>query len=109
MGILFTWIITNKLSHQAHLRSEKTEKPATLSVPKNTKKAQKTSGSADASGTLPQLLLNGIVLSEDGSIAMINGQICKPGDEVEGAKIVDITASQVTLSLKNQEIVLKNR
>lgn len=96
LGIIFTWLITNRLS-------------SPLSPPRNNKPQQKARHTAGPSGVLPQLLLNGIVLSEDGSIAMINDQICKAGDEIEGAKIVEITPSRVTLSFKNQEIVLKNK
>lgn len=92
LGILFTWVITHKLS-----------------APKNSKAAQRNPDAAGSSRALPHLLLNGIVLSEDGNIAMINDQICKAGDEIEGAKIVRITSSQVTLGFRNQEIVLKSR
>lgn len=107
LGILFTWIITHKLS--APIPIGKTQLPPPLNPPKNSKAAQKTPDAAGSSRALPHLLLNGIVLSEDGNIAMINNQICKAGDEIEGAKIVQITSSQVTLSFRNQEIVLKNR
>lgn len=109
LGILFTWLITNKLYHPAQSRIEKTEKPATLNPPPKNKPTLKNPDKAVATKNLPQLLLSGTVLSEDGSIAMINDQICKLGDEIEGAKIVEITAAQVTLSFKNQEIILKNK
>lgn len=57
----------------------------------------------------PHLILNGVVLSDDGNLAMINGQIAEAGDEMEGAKIEEITAHHVVLSFENQTIVLKNR
>jgi hypothetical protein len=111
LGILFTWIITHKLPAPAGAPAPivKTGLPTPLSLPKNSKAAQKALGAAGSPGALPHLLLNGIVLSEDGNIAMINDQICKAGDEIEGAKITRITSSQVTLGFRNQEIVLKNR
>ena len=112
LGILFTWIITHKLSVPpagAPVPIGKTRLPPPLNPPKNSKAAQKNPDTAGSYKELPHLLLNGIVLSEDGNIAMINNQICKAGDEIEGAKIVRITSSQVTLGFRNQEIVLQNR
>lgn len=111
LGILFTWIITHRLSTPAGapvpIGKTGPRKPPILL--KNNKAAQKVPNTAGSSLALPHLILNGIVLSEDGNIAMINGQICKAGDEIEGAKIAQITSSQVTLGFRNQEIVLKNR
>lgn len=107
LGILFIWVITHKLS--APVPMVKTQMPPSLNPPKNNKAAQKNPDTAGSYNALPRLLLNGIVLSEDGNIAMINDQICKAGDEIEGAKITRITSSQVTLGFRNQEIVLKNR
>ncbi|TAN60947.1 hypothetical protein EPN16_04170 [bacterium] len=112
LGILFTWIITHRLpaTAGAPVPIGKTRLPTPLSLPKNSKAAQqKALSAAGSSRAMPHLLLDGIVLSEDGNIAMINGQICKAGDEIEGAKIVRITSSQVTLGFRNQEIVLNNR
>jgi hypothetical protein len=111
LGILFTWIITHRQSVPAvaPVPIGKTGLTPTLSLSKDSKAAQKTPNAAGSSRALPHLLLNGIVLSEDGNIAMINEQICKAGDEIEGAKIVRITSSQVTLGFRNQEIVLNNR
>lgn len=107
LGILFTWVITHKLS--APVPIGKAQLPPPLNPPKKSKAAQRNPDTAGSSRAMPHLLLNGIVLSEDGNIAMINDQICKAGDEIEGAKIVRITSSQVTLGFRNQEIVLKNR
>ena len=55
----------------------------------------------------PQLVLNGIVLSEEGNIALINDQILKVGDTVEGARVEEIFGNQVVLSSKAQKITLK--
>ncbi len=55
----------------------------------------------------PQLVLNGIVLSEEGNIALINDQILKVGDTVEGARVEEISGLQVVLSSKAQKITLK--
>lgn len=107
LGILFTWVITHKLS--APMPIGKAGLPKPLILPKNSKAEQRNPDTAGSSRAMPHLLLNGIVLSEDGNIAMINDQICKAGDEIEGAKIVRITSSQVTLGFRNQEIVLKSR
>lgn len=111
LGILFTWIIAHRLSTPAGapVPIGKTGPRKLLILSENNKAARKTSDTAGSSRALPHLILNGIVLSEDGNIAMINGQICKAGDEIEGAKITRITSSQVTLGFRNQEVVLKNR
>ena len=55
----------------------------------------------------PQLVLNGIVLSEEGNIALINDQILKAGDNIEGALVEEISADQVLLSYKARKIRLK--
>lgn len=55
----------------------------------------------------PQLVLNGIVLSAEGNIALINDQILKAGDNIEGALVEEISADQVLLSYKAQKIALK--
>lgn len=55
----------------------------------------------------PKLVLNGIVLSEDGNIALINDQILKAGDNIDGALVEEISADQVLLSYKAQKIALK--
>lgn len=58
---------------------------------------------------IPELILNGIVLSEDGNLALIQEQILKVGDDIEGAKIEEITDKQVTLAFQGQKIVLKKK
>ncbi len=55
----------------------------------------------------PKLVLNGIVLSEDGNIALINDQILKAGDNIDGARVEEISGNQVILSYKAQKITLK--
>ena len=57
----------------------------------------------------PQLVLNGIVLSEEGNIALINDQILKAGDTVEGALVEEISGNQVVLSFKARKITLKSK
>lgn len=55
----------------------------------------------------PKLVLNGIVLSEDGNIALINDQILKAGDNIEGALVEEISENQVILSFETRRITLK--
>ncbi len=55
----------------------------------------------------PQLVLNGIVLSEDGNIALINDQILKAGDDIDGARVEEISENQVVLSFETRRITLK--
>lgn len=56
---------------------------------------------------LPKLVLNGIVLSEDGNIALINDQILKAGDNIDGALVEEISENQVILSFETRRITLK--
>lgn len=55
----------------------------------------------------PKLVLNGIVLSEDGNIALINDQILKAGDNIDGARVEEISENQVILSFETRRITLK--
>lgn len=50
--------------------------------------------------------LTGIVYDPEDAIAVINNAFVKVGDEVEGAKIVRISETRVTLLDKNREIIL---
>jgi hypothetical protein len=56
---------------------------------------------------LPVLSLSGIFYDEQQSYALINNQIVKKGDLVGGAKVVDITASNVDLEFEGEPIKLK--
>ena len=57
---------------------------------------------------IPSLTLNGIFFSEkDESWAIVNGKIVKIGDSVSGAKITEITASEVKLNFYDIELSLK--
>lgn len=63
--------------------------------------------SVESSAVQPQLVLNGIVLSEDGNIALINDQILKAGDDIDGARVEEISENQVVLSFETRRITLK--
>ncbi len=56
--------------------------------------------------SLPHLQLSGIALMEEKNFAIINGDIFKEGDQVEGAQLVKITKDEVTLDRKGREIQL---
>ena len=55
----------------------------------------------------PDFVVNGIVISPDGNIALINDQIIRAGDNIEDAKVERIEDSRVVLSYHGREIVLK--
>ena len=57
----------------------------------------------------PELILNGIVLSADGNLALINEEILKVGDDIRGAKVEEISDKQVSLTFQNQKIILKKK
>lgn len=76
-----------------------------LSLPAADKEGSNQEGLAQ--GNLPNLILNGIVLSGDGNIALVNNQIVRVGDAVEGAKVEEISDNQIVLTFKNQKISLR--
>jgi len=49
----------------------------------------------------PALVLNGIFFSENKGYALINNQILKEGDTIEGATVVKINANAVDLKFKD--------
>lgn len=57
----------------------------------------------------PDFVVNGIVISAEGNIALINDQIIKAGDTIEGAKVERIEDSSVVLSDGDREIILKSK
>lgn len=57
----------------------------------------------------PDFIVNGIVISPDGNIALINDQIIRAGDTIEGAKVERIEDSRVVLSYDDREIVLRSK
>jgi hypothetical protein len=53
------------------------------------------------------LVLNGIILSEGNTLAVINGQFQRVGDQVGGYKIVRIGVGGVLLRGENRETALR--
>ena len=122
--ILVIWIMMNKLTapstFQKMQAAKQTASAALLhsAAPSPIKEAQPqgSDGSAALSANeklpapeAPELMLNGIVLSADGNLALVNGEILQAGDDIQGAKVQVITDKQVTLSFQNQEIILKKK
>jgi len=58
---------------------------------------------------VPTLTLSGILFSEKGSAALINGKIVSEGGSVEGAKLEKISSDKVELSFEGQKIILRSR
>ena len=58
---------------------------------------------------LPNFTLNGIVWDIDGSWAIINNEIVKAGDALDGAKVISIEPQKVVLSFRDKrfDLVLK--
>ena len=50
--------------------------------------------------------LSGIMLSADGPVAIINNEIVKQGDVIDGASVSSIKENSVNLSYQGQELVL---
>ncbi|HEC69150.1 MAG TPA: hypothetical protein ENI31_02540 [Candidatus Omnitrophica bacterium] len=54
----------------------------------------------------PQFILSGIIYSKDSPLAIINGQTLKIGEEIEGAKILDIKENKVIIGKNSKKITL---
>lgn len=115
LGILLSWMSMHKLTISSPTQKTaqpKTTQPLRIPSPPPSTAAPAPSNTPDTQTSrqqMPEFLLNGIVLSEEGNLALINDQITKVGDEIEGAKIEEITNTQVVLDFKNQKILLKNK
>lgn len=119
LGIFLAWALMNKLagtsakntalSPQAQGQPSERQTLVNPLPPGNSGAPSDTAGAHASGQQTPHFILNGIVLSDEGNLALINGQVSKVGDEIEGAKIEEIANKQVVLSFKNQKIVLKNK
>jgi hypothetical protein len=67
----------------------------------------KSEGADNATGAMTPLVLNGIILSEGNTLAVINGQFQRVGDQVGGYKIVRIGVGGVLLRGENRETALR--
>ena len=56
----------------------------------------------------PPLSLSGIVYSPTDAYCIINNKIVKTGEEVQGARLVKITAEEVVLDYQGEKIILSN-
>jgi molybdenum cofactor biosynthesis enzyme len=58
-------------------------------------------------GKTPDLELTGIVTMDNEKIALINGQMVKRGEYIEGAYVINILNDKVYLDLGGKPVVLK--
>ena len=54
----------------------------------------------------PDFALNGLVYSPDGSYCLINGQVVKIGESINGAKLISVTPNGAVLEYKGERLVL---
>ncbi len=57
----------------------------------------------------PRLVLNGVFFSQDGGYALVNNKIVSQGEEIDGAKLVEIGEDEVLFDFKGKEIRLSTR
>ncbi|MFA5038765.1 MAG: hypothetical protein WC732_03705 [Candidatus Omnitrophota bacterium] len=60
-------------------------------------------------GTPPALVLSGILFSEEGSLALIDGKVVPEGGTVAGATVERIGSDEVELSYEGQTFILRSR
>ena len=63
----------------------------------------------EVSKALPTLKLTGILVSNNGNIALINGRVVPEGGIVDGAVVKKVMNDTVELSFEGQKIVLRSR
>lgn len=109
IGILVTWIIMNKLTAPLNSPTASPIKEAQPVHPALAPPLLAGVGLARRGEVqeAPELILNGIVLSADGNLALINEEIVRVGDDIREAKVEEITDKQVTLTFQGQKIILK--
>ncbi len=56
--------------------------------------------------SLPNLVLNGILISDKGNFAIINNQVMGKGEDVRGGVIAEINKSEVIIIFGSQELTL---
>jgi hypothetical protein len=64
-------------------------------------------GSFSAQPGDPLFVLSGIARNEDEYLAVVNDQILRKGDQIEGAVVIDITMDYVELQLNQDRIFLE--
>jgi type II secretory pathway component PulC len=55
---------------------------------------------------VPAFSLEGVIMDPVSPYAVINGEIKKEGEEIQGAKVVKITEDRVVLKIGKREITL---
>lgn len=58
---------------------------------------------------LPALALSGILFSEQGSVALINGRLIKEGSVIDGATLKKVYTDKVELVFEDKRITLRAR
>ena len=117
-GIGLSWLLIKKtdwqLLYKKFTRSRKTTiqkrfKPHAQTTQNwNTPSPKRTQPSAFSQKGDAKFVLEGILLSDNQNTALINGQVCSVGSEINGAKVVAINSLEVTLSYNNEKLVLHN-
>lgn len=68
-----------------------------------------TSAQKNSQPDSPALILNGIITMDEEKLALINNQIIKEGDYLDGKRVLSISMDEVELFDKGEIIVLKNK
>ena len=65
--------------------------------------------SETAQKQFPELILNGIIVSDAGNSALINNLIMNVGDKIEDAEVTAIEKDSVLILFQGEEIILRNK
>lgn len=102
VGIAFKSLTAHRVTKQGNSSVPETNQTALVPAPLQDEKLLQKVRNLSASS----FQLSGIALMEGKSFAIINGDIFKEGDKVEGAKLIKITKDKVTLDREGNQIQL---
>lgn len=117
-GILAAGILFRFFTPSLPAKAAKAPQPAKINIPVKLPSAQQATAEEKKAAVEPEkaasempssLVLNGVFFSENEGYALINNQIVKQGDSIEGATLTKIGLDEVELEINGQPFKLKTR
>jgi len=100
------FLFTNFPKKVVKTKGYKKEKQKEVSIPLKRKISQAPSQKQTPLQKKSRFILSGILYSKESPLAIINGQTLKIGEEIEGAKILDIKEDKVVIGKNSKKITL---
>lgn len=96
-------------SRQTKVASVRKTSPATTNVREIVNMISNSPSAATGQDQADVLILNGIIFSDTEQLALINNQILKAGDYIEGKRVLSISSDKVELFDKGEVITLSTK